>query len=311
MSGKSIVVSLAVVIGGIGVFLLLSMPRPLDADQLPDHIADPVNGEKMFWVGGCASCHAAPDAENETRLELTGGAELDTPFGVFRSPNISPDPEHGIGDWTRLDFVNAMVNGISPDGSHYYPAFPYSYYGRMFVEDVIDLKAFLDTLPPSANEVADHELNFPFTVRRGIGLWKLLYLDSNGVTEISELATIVDRGRYLVEGPGHCGACHTPRDSFGGEISTQHLAGARSLEMPEEEGGKVEWIPNITPHEDGLGNWSERDIAYALETGFDPEFDTFGGSMVEVQENIAQLSADDHKAIAAYLKWIPALPSQR
>jgi mono/diheme cytochrome c family protein len=285
------------------------MPHSLRADQLPSHAADLANGERMFWVGGCASCHAAPGANEQQRLLLEGGDELATPFGTFRSPNISPDLEHGIGSWTLLEFVNAMVRGISPDGRHYYPAFPYPYYTQMHLEDVIDLKAFLDTLPPSPNAVLDHSMKFPYSIRRGLGLWKRLYLDSESNLE-TDLSTPLQVGQYLVTGPGHCGACHTPRDSFGGEINTRLLAGARSLEQPTDpDHARAEWIPNITPHKDGLAAWSELDIAYALETGFDPQFDTFGGSMVEVQENMAKLPANDRLAIATYLKWIPALPT--
>ncbi len=294
-----------------GAFYLLTMPRPLQADALPDHRPDLSNGETMFWAGGCSSCHAASGATDAERLQMVGGVELKTPFGTFRAPNISPDPVYGIGAWTRLDFVNAMVKGLAPDGSHYYPAFPYSYYQHMRLEDLIDLKAFLDTLPVVSNSVVGHELTFPFNIRRGLGLWKQLYLSGATPRPDSDEIAPVQRGQYLVQGPGHCGACHTPRNVFGGEITDRFLAGAKSLEVngdaKEDQEGR---IPNITPHQDGVGDWSEKDIAYALESGFDPDFDSFGGSMVKVQENMAKLSPEDRTAIAAYLKSIPALPSE-
>jgi mono/diheme cytochrome c family protein len=286
------------------VFFVLTMPRPLDADQVPAHSAVLENGELIFWAGGCASCHAAPDAEEDELLQLSGGVELPTPFGLFKSPNISSDAEHGIGEWSTLDFINAMVKGLSPQNEHYYPAFPYPHYQNITFEDLIDLKAFLDTLPASSNSVGNHELSFPYSVRRGIGLWKWKYLGRNVSSPVADAEVSVERGRYLVTGPGHCGACHTPRDAYGGEVMDRFLAGAESFEVAEgETAGR---IPNITPHADGIGGWKESDIAFSLETGFDPDFDTFGSSMVDVQKNMAKLPAEDRAAIAAYLKSIPA-----
>lgn len=297
---------------GAGAFFVFTVPRPLQALQMPEHEVDLVNGESMFWAGGCASCHAAPGSEDEERLRLTGGRELRTPFGTFRAPNISPDPASGIGHWTTLDFVNAMAKGISPERRHYYPSFPYPYYQHMQLEDLVDLKAFIDTLPPVSGESGEHDLNFPFSIRRGVGLWKLFYLDRETDEPASERSASVQRGQYLVQGPGHCGACHTPRDAFGGEITDRFLAGAESLEISDDSGkGNAEWVPNITPHADGIGGWSENDIAYSLELGFDPDFDSFGGAMVEVQENMARLPTTDREAIAAYLKTIPAVASER
>ncbi len=289
---------------------MLSIPDPLQADALPTHSANLENGELIFWAGGCASCHAAPGATEDDLLRLSGGVELATPFGVFKSPNISPDPNAGIGDWTTLDFVNAMVKGLSPDMDHYYPAFPYPHYQNITYADLIDLKAYLDTLPLSSNEVADHELDFPYSFRRGVSLWKWRYLDRNRSQPVKDATAQLERGRYLVTGPGHCGACHTPRDAYGGEQVERFLAGAESFEVaPDSAGEGGGRIPNITPHKDGIGDWSESDIAYSLESGFDPDFDSFGGSMVEVQENMARLPAADRAAIAAYLKSIPPQPS--
>lgn len=311
MMKRTLVAGLILAIVFACVFFVLSMPRPLAEDQLPDHSVNLSNGELLFWAGGCASCHAAAGAEEKELLTLSGGLELGTPFGIFRSPNISPDPEFGIGGWTDLDFVNAMVKGLSPDNQHYYPAFPYPNYQNISFRDLLDLRAFLNTLPPSPNKVADHSLEFPYSFRRGLGLWKSRYLARSESGPAAEADSQLERGRYLVNGPGHCGACHTPRDQYGGEIKERFMAGASSLEVgaggDESSAGR---IPNITPHTDGIGAWSESDIAYALETGFDPDFDTFGGSMVEVQENMARLPAEDRAAIAAYLKSIPAVSSE-
>jgi mono/diheme cytochrome c family protein len=290
------IVVLAIACAALAWFL--TAPDPLSAAQVPAHAPDLANGERIFYAGGCTSCHAAPDAEGDDKLKLGGGRELKTDFGVFRVPNISPNPESGIGGWSTLDFVNAMMRGVSPGGAHYYPAFPYPSYVRMKIEDVIDLKAFIDTLPPVANLVPGHELGFPYNVRRAVGVWKRLYLSPAPVLALSDAADSVRRGQYLVEGPGHCGECHTSRDALGGLKPELWLAGAPN---PEGRGA----IPNITP--EGL-TWSEGEIVDALKTGFKPDFDTLGGSMVLVQQNLAHLPDEDLQAIAAYLKAVPPLP---
>lgn len=219
---------------------------------------------------------------------------MHTPFGTFRVPNISPHPDAGIGDWSELDLANAMLRGLSPDGDHYYPAFPYTSYTRMNPQDVIDLKAYLDTYDPVENAVPDHDIGFPWNLRRGIGLWKKRYLDASWVVS-NPASDELERGRYLVEALGHCGECHTPRDTFGGPDNSAWLTGGPN---PDGEGR----VPDITPHEDGLGGWSAADIAYYLESGFTPDYDTAGGSMVAVQENFARLTDEDRAAVAAYLK---------
>jgi len=300
-SARSLAAVLAV---GVALAWWLTSPQRIDVGGLPDHEADPVAGERMFWAGGCASCHASPvngkRAKGDNKLLLGGGEELDTDYGVFRVPNISTHAEDGIGEWTLLEFVNAMQRGVSPDGRHYYPSFPYTSYARMPVEDVMDLKAFLDTLPPVAGRVAAHSLGFPWSLRRGVGVWKRRYLDTDPVMRAAEPTTLAGRGRLLVEGAGHCGECHTPRDRFGGLRRERWLAGAPN---PEGKGR----VPNITPGGKTISQWSAADIAYYLESGFTPEFDTVGGSMVAVQENMARLSDEDRQAIVAYLKALPAL----
>jgi len=161
----------------VGVFYIGSIPNPIKLDELPEHRGNTQNGELMFWAGGCASCHAQVDADGDEQLLLSGGLEMSTPFGMFIVPNISPDADFGIGAWTDLNFVNAMARGLSPDNKHYYPAFPYTNYQHMTLEDLLDLKAFLDTLPSSSNNATDHQLAFPYSIRRGLGLWKRKYLE--------------------------------------------------------------------------------------------------------------------------------------
>ena len=270
----------------------LTRPHTIDPERLPAAEPDLANGEQVFHAGGCASCHGE---------DLAGGHEMHTPFGIFHVPNISPDPGAGIGAWSTLDLVNAMLRGVSPSGEHYYPAFPYTSYARMKLADVVDLKAYLDTFEPRAAAVTDHEIAFPWNVRRGIGLWKKRYLSEQAVIADEGLSDAALRGRYLVEAVGHCGECHSPRDRFGGPDNGEWLAGGPN---PDGEGK----IPNITPDKDGLADWSAADIAYYLESGFTPDYDTAGGSMVAVQENLAKLPATELAAIAAYLKAVPAKP---
>jgi len=255
----------------------------------------PSRGEYLFNAAGCAACHTDVDNDGPP---LAGGRALQTPFGSFYSSNITPDPRHGIGDWSDDDFVRALREGVAPDGRHYYPAFPYTSYVRMRIEDVLDLKAYLGTLPAIEGRIDGPQLEFPWSIRRGVGAWKRRYLDGGPVIEIKPVDGLVERGRELVEGAGHCGECHTPRDRFGGLQLDRWLAGAPN---PEGQGS----IPDITPTGKNVSDWSAGDIAYYLESGFTPDFDTVGGSMVAVQENLAKLPAADRKAIAAYIKAMP------
>ncbi|HEY6631044.1 MAG TPA: cytochrome c [Rhizobiaceae bacterium] len=296
----------ALVLGGIGAaaFWFLTEPERLDEATLAQlGSGDATRGERIFWAGGCTSCHARPKSEGDARLELPGGLQLRTPFGTFVSPNISSDPQDGIGNWSVEDFANAMMRGVGPDGSHLYPAFPYTSYARMNPSDVADLYAFMRTLPAVPGKAAGHSLSFPFNIRRGLGLWKMLYLSDEPVIALgADAPDNVRLGRYLVEGPGHCGECHTPRDFAGGTDKARWLAGAVAA-----EGDGV--VPNITSGEGGIGDWSESEIATYLETGFTPEYDSVGGSMVEVQRNLARLGPADREAIAAYLKAVPPHPN--
>ncbi len=295
-----------IVLGG-GAFYVLTIPSMLDASSLPSHEPDLSNGELYFHAGGCASCHAAPgqkECDDPTLVrseELAGGRCLKTPFGTFNVPNISPDEEDGIGGWSDLDFINAMARGVSPDGAHYYPAFPYTSYQRMKLTDLIDLKAYIDQLPKVKSDVPGHDLALPFQLRRGLGLWKFLYLDEKPFEVDTSQSGEVIRGAYLTQGPGHCGECHTPRNLIGGLIRSKAYSGAKAA---EGEG----FVPNITPHGDGLKDWSKEDIAEALKTGFTPSFDTLGGTMTEVQKNMSKLTDADRLAIGAYLKSVAAFP---
>lgn len=296
---KNLIIAAGIIALLIIASLYLTRPTALQAGSLPDHAVNMSNGELLFNAGGCASCHRSGDKKAELQ-ELGGGLEMNTPFGTFYVPNISPDKTTGIGNWSTLQFASAMLKGTSPDGKHLYPSFPYSSYTRMRIEDVMDLKAYLDTLPAVTQQNAPHELGFPWRVRSGIGFWKLVNLKSEPIIEVPADDPVLQRGRYLVEGPGHCGECHTPRDWTGGLDTSRWLAGAPN---PEGEGK----VSNITPDKGALGKWSVRDIAFYLKSGFTPDYDTVGSSMVEVQENMSRLTDEDRQAIAAYLKAVPAL----
>jgi mono/diheme cytochrome c family protein len=289
-------VLLLLAVAGLAVFWVLTRPAPLGSDAIAGRSGDSARGALVFHAGGCASCHAAPGARDEAKLVMAGGRRFESPFGTFVAPNISPDPEHGIGDWSTLDLVNAMLRGVSPSGAHYYPAFPYTSYARASVQDAVDLKAYLDTLPADATPNAPHELGFPFNIRRTLGVWKALFADDDWIVPDAGLSEAALRGRYLVEGLGHCGECHTPRNALGGPDRAAWLAGAPN---PTGQGT----IPDLRP---GALTWSEGEIVEYLTSGFTPEYDTAGGEMAEVVENMAQLPAPDREAIAAYLKALPA-----
>ncbi|MBB4184960.1 mono/diheme cytochrome c family protein [Sinorhizobium terangae] len=288
-------------LAGAGGSWWLTKPAPWDEGHW-EGLGEPdlANGEQVFWAGGCVSCHAQPGAQDDARLVLSGGRALKSPFGTFHVPNISPDESAGIGDWTLAEFGNAMTRGVGENGEHLYPSFPYGSYARMTAKDINDLWGYLQTLPKSANVVPPHDLPFPYNIRPALGAWKLLFFTDEPRVEMNTADAKLARGQYLVEGPGHCGECHTPRNALGGFEAGRWLAGAPN---PEGQGR----IPDITPGSRSVGSWSASDIASYLETGFTPDFDSVGGSMIEVQKNLARLSPSDREAIAAYLKALPPL----
>lgn len=280
-------------IAGLAAASVLTAPASLSEESLQGLTSDAERGAAVFNAAGCASCHAAPGATGDARLVLAGGQKFPSPFGTFLAPNISPS-DQGIGGWSTAELVTAVKLGVSPDGAHYFPAFPYTSYGRADLQDLVDLKAYLDTLPADATPSQPHEVGFPFNIRRSLGGWKLLF-GGNGWMLDGDLSPELTRGRYLVEALGHCGECHTERNALGGLNRAAWMGGA-----PDPSGkGRV---PNVTP---GALDWSVEDIAYYLETGFTPEFDSAGGHMAHVIENTAQLTAEDRAAIATYLKTLP------
>lgn len=281
-------------LGGAALAFWLTHPKTFDPTTFDTIVGDAQAGELVFTASGCASCHAAPDSDN--KLVLAGGTAFASDFGTFFAPNISPDTEFGIGTWSVADLANAVIHGTSPQGSHYYPAFPYGSYNGMRLQDVADLHSYMMTLEASQTPSKPHDVGFPFNIRRSLGGWKLLFVSTDPVVQEDS------RGRYLVETLGHCAECHTPRNMLGGLQRGLWLAGAPNPDGP----GRV---PNITPHADGIGAWSVEEIAEYLSSGFTPEFDSVGGAMVDVVENLSKLPEADRMAIAKYLKAIEAKPN--
>jgi mono/diheme cytochrome c family protein len=275
---------------GAGGLWFLARPKPLAAAAVSELTGDPTKGELVFWAAGCASCHMAEGATGAAQLVLSGGRRFPSDFGTFIAPNISQDPEQGIGNWSLLDLANALTRGVSPEGEHYYPALPYASYAKMAKQDVADLYAFLKTLPADATPSQPHDLGFPFSRRETLGLWKLMFLSDDWALP-GNLTPTAARGRYIAEALAHCGECHTPRNLLGGMDTARWLGGAPN---PSGEGR----IPNITP---GKLGWTTGDIVQYLTTGFTPEYDSVGGHMAHVVENMARLPENDRQAVAEYL----------
>src|ERR1700724_4874206 len=263
----------AVLVAIVLVLWCLTIPAAVPAAALPPHAPDVANGRTMFDIGGCASCHATPADEPEKvdRTRLGGGLALKSPFGTFYVPNISPDPSDGIGEWSEANFVTALWKGTSPWGKNLFPAFPYTSYQNMALADMRDLFAYLKTLSPVTGRTRRHDLMFPFNLRRLVGVWKLLFLHDGTFAPDPSQSAQWNRGAYLVNGPGHCAECHSPRNFLGAIVESQRFAGGPSPD------GKS-FVPNITPA--GLQHWSKDDIAWSqsdiatfLESGMDPSGD--------------------------------------
>jgi len=250
-------------------------------------------GEYVFNMGGCASCHT--DGKNKG-APLAGGLALKTPFGTFYSPNITPDPETGIGGWTDEEFIRAMTDGISPEGKHYFPAFPYTSYAKMTRRDLLDLKAYLDSIPPVQKSSPEHDLAFPFNMRVLAGAWKALFFEDDGFQKNPDKSDAWNRGAYIVNGPGHCVECHTPRNLFGAIVKDKALEGVAT-------GAEGEKVPGIVANgNNGFSKWKMNDIVFGLQTGMTPDGDFLGGTMGKVIANTTgKLSDADLQAIATYL----------
>ncbi len=281
---------------GAAALLLLTRARPLDATALPDHAPDVARGEVLFNVGSCGSCHKAADDTPGAEEGLpTGTAPLQTPIGVFYAGNLTPDPETGLGSWSQIDFANALTRGLSPDGTHYFPVFPYPSYRIMPLEDVLDLHAYLTSLPAVRAAKREPEVPLLALARRGVGLWKRLALDDRRFEPDPGESESWNRGAYLTSGPGHCGECHTPRNLLMIADESRRLAGGPH---PAEDGD----VPSLRALVTRERYADAAELTLALQFGETFGYDTLSsGGMADVQMNLALLPESDVQAISEYL----------
>lgn len=267
-----------------------------DAGQLRELAA---RGEYLLRAGGCTGCHSV---EDDDANPLAGGRALASPFGTFYTPNITPDPDTGIGEWSARDFVRAMRYGRDPHGNAYFPGFPYTAYAAMRSDDMLSLYAYLMTVPPIRRENRPHELPWYLASLPAARAWQLMFFRTAPLRDDPAQSPEYNRGAYLAQALGHCGECHTPRDGLGVLDPAMHLAGTR-------DGPDGDPVPNITPDRDtGIGRWRARDLRDFLHSGMTPDGDFTGGHMAEVVDGGLQyLTREDLDALVAYLRGIPAI----
>ncbi|MDB5809751.1 MAG: hypothetical protein JWN94_1873 [Betaproteobacteria bacterium] len=259
------------------------------------------HGEYLAKIGGCVGCHTEEKEDKKSAVPFAGGRALKTPFGTFYGPNITPHPQAGIGRWTEADFVRAMRHGERPDGANYFPAFPYPSFTRISDEDLRDLWAYLQSLPQSDKRSQAHDLRTPYGWRFLVTAWKWLFFTPGPQAAAEAQSVAVNRGAYLVQALGHCGECHTPRNSLGGPRQDRFLAGGKG---PDGKG-----VPNLTPTR--LKKLSDAEVKDFLHTGMTADGDVAAESMAEVVRNTtSQLTADDMNALIAYLRSLPPLPDE-
>jgi len=275
-------------------FWVITSAKTPEYSSVENYSGSLKRGEYVFNASGCASCHSSPDATQAEKLVLTGGRSFPSPFGTFYAPNISMDKVNGIGAWSEEDFANAVVHGVSPEGTHYYPSFPYTAYSKMTDQDIADLWAYFRSIPESSIPSIEHDLPIYIRWRRPLAFWKLLN-KREAIIDLVSSDEPIQRGAYLVETLGHCGECHTSRNFIGGLQYGYWLGGAKN---PTGRG----MIPNLTP---AKLTWTTEEIVEYLASGFTPDFDVAGGHMVDVIENTSKLTEEDRLAIAEYLKAVP------
>lgn len=264
---------------------------------------DAKRGKYIMMAAGCVGCHTTKKNHDAGRL-ISGGRALKTPFGVFYSPNITPDPKEGLGKWTEADFIEAMRNGKNPAGEHLLPVFPYTSFTKMTDSDMRDLWAYLQTLPAISDPNIPHGAPFIFRMRFTLGPWKMINFNAGAFQPDQNQSSEWNRGAYLVNALGHCGECHTPRNLMGGFKSGMYHAGAA-------DGPEGESVPNITmDSETGIGDWSDDDLDTLLLMGMLPDGDFVGSGMAEVVENTGRLTPQDRKAIITYLRASPAIKNK-
>lgn len=281
-------VLLVVAVVGIGaaVFLLRPVNGPGRDLTL---VGDASRGAYLLRLGDCITCHTVKDGP-----ELAGGPALPTPFGTFYGPNITSDHEHGIGGWTLAQFSKAISDGEGPEGN-LYPAFPYQHYTLLSDQEVADLFAALQATPPVATPSKPHEVSFPFNLRPALSGWKNLFFRPARYEADASHSETWNRGRYLVEGPGHCVMCHSPRNLLGAIEAGQELTG-------NPAGGTGGKAPALTVARLEERGYDVASLASALADGFTPDFNVLGGAMGEViADGTSQWTEADREAVASYL----------
>jgi mono/diheme cytochrome c family protein len=282
------------ILGGLILCSALTLVPARTAEPSAETIA---HGKALVDAGDCASCHTADPAK-----PFAGGVRIDTPFGAITTPNLTPDRDTGIGAWSDPDFYRALRYGVAPDGSRYYPAFPYPNFTKLTRDDILAIRAYLATLAPIPNKPPPSSLRFPFNFRVVMRVWNWLFFTPGILDPDQQKGTDWNRGRYLVEGLGHCGACHTPKNMFGADKSGQYLAG-----------GKVDgWFaPRLDgAARSGLKSWSVDDIVEYLQSGRNAKSHADGLMAEVVVNSTSKMSDGDIKAIAVYLKSLSAGPPE-
>ncbi len=277
---------------------LLALAAPAVLAQSTDETpVDP--GEYLFTIAGCNHCHTADDGP-----PLAGGRPLETPFGVFYTPNITAHDTAGIGAWSEAEFVRALRHGIAPDGSAYYPAFPFTSYTRMSDDDARAIHAYLRSQPVSARPNRAHELAWYVDWRFAARIWQWLFFESGELRPRGDRDAAWNRGAYIAEALAHCQECHTPRDWFG--ALRPELAYAGNADGPEGE-----LVPNITPHpQTGIGDWSRESLQTFLRFGELPNGEYTAGTMDAVILGTGQLTEADRNALIDYLRALPPIDNQ-
>jgi mono/diheme cytochrome c family protein len=258
-----------------------------------DHIE---RGRYLATLADCAACHTAPGGK-----PFAGGLALQTPFGTILAPNITPDRDTGIGNWSDDEFVAAMHDGRGRDGIRLYPAMPYPAYTKMTRDDVLEIRAYLATVAPVSNAVVANQLPFPLNIRESLIFWNWLNFTPGRYRPNPQKSAEWNRGAYIVEGAGHCGTCHTPKTALGGDKTDTPLAGSVLQGW---------FAPNITtdPHK-GIGGWSQDDIVQYLKTGANGWTLASGPMADAVSHSTSKMTDEDIAAIATYLKDSGAAPS--
>jgi mono/diheme cytochrome c family protein len=257
-------------------------------------------GRYLVAAGNCASCHTQDGGE-----AFAGGLAFDTPFGKLYSTNITPDPQTGIGKWSEQEFARALREGVRPNGEHLYPAFPYTSFTLISDADSAAIFAYLKSLPPVKYTAPDNELRFPYNQRWLLGPWQALYFQERRFMPDEKQSSQWNRGAYLVQGLGHCGACHTPRNFLGAEQSDLAMTGATYKD--KVDGKVLDWsASNLTSAPSGLAAWSAEEIASYLKHGYSSRAGVFGAMNEVVLNSTRHLSEADIQAMAVYLKSLPA-----